>query len=122
MTAQRKRVLVIDDNRGVFIGLRAAMRADGRLEAVGPARGLAEAAALADGAHAATLDLTLTDSEGTDTARRFRAAHPDLPVVLYTGAVLAEQAAAYVNATITKGRIDELMDALAELTGAAPAD
>ena len=112
MPSPAHKVLVVDDNLGMWVGLRAALNCEGCFEAVGPARTLAEALTLASAADAAVLDLTLPDSCGVDTARRFRDTHPKLPVVLYSGLLLGDDADRYVNARVDKGRVDELLQTL----------
>lgn len=115
---QTRRVLIVDDHPGLWLGLKLRVRADGRFEPVGPAHTLADAIAKAAGCDAVVLDLNLPDIRGPQTAREFRRAHPNMPLVLYTGDALAGDVADLADATVRKGLLDELVDTLAQVTGA----
>lgn len=82
------RVLVIEDRREVAHLIEEALRgsAECRFEvcwSADLASGLLEAAR--NRCDAAVLDLSLPDSEGVETVRRFRAERPEIPIVVVTG-------------------------------------
>ena len=65
-----------------------------------------------DEADIVVLDLTLMDSEGAETVRRFKAGAPeDLPVVVYSALdeqALAEASQGIADASVVKGNVHEL--------------
>ncbi len=112
-------VLVIDDEPLVRTALRRTLAVSGFAvrEADGGEVGLRmiEAGAPA----AVVLDLNMPDMNGLDVLREIRAAHPDLPVVIYSGALdgklLAVLEANGASAIVGKGGSGELMAALRRL-------
>ena len=105
-----KKVLIVDDHRGAATGLSVAVQFDGRMTPLGPASTLESALSFVDEADIVVLDLTLMDSEGAETVRRFKAGAPEgLPVVVYS----ALQGAA--DASVVKGNVHELLRVLADL-------
>ena len=114
-----KKVLIVDDHRGAATGLSMAVQFDGRMTPLGPARTLESALSFADEADIVVLDLTLMDSEGAETVRRFKAGAPeDLPVVVYSALDeqgLAEASQGMADASVVKGNLHELLRVLADL-------
>jgi two-component system response regulator ArlR len=114
-----KKVLIVDDHRGAATGLSVAVQFDGRMTPLGPARTVESALSFVDEADIVVLDLTLMDSEGAETVRRFKAGAPkDLPVVVYSALderALAEASQGIADASVVKGNVHELLGVLAEL-------
>jgi DNA-binding NarL/FixJ family response regulator len=114
-----KNVLIVDDHRGAATGLSVAVEFDGRMRPLGPARTVESALSFVDEADIVVLDLTLEDSEGAETVRRFKAGAPeDLPVVVYSALderALAEASQGLADATVVKGNVRELLRVLADL-------
>jgi DNA-binding NarL/FixJ family response regulator len=114
-----KKVLIVDDHRGAATGLSMAVQFDGRMTPLGPARTVQSALWFVDEADIVVLDLTLTDSEGPETVRRFKAGAPEgLPVVVYSALderALAEASQGIADASVVKGNVHELMRVLADL-------
>ena len=71
-----KKVLIVDDHRGAATGLSMAVQFDGRMTPLGPASTVESALSFVDEADIVVLDLTLIDSEGAETVRRFKAGAP----------------------------------------------
>jgi DNA-binding response OmpR family regulator len=96
-----------------------AVQFDGRMTPLGPARTVQSALSFVDEADIVVLDLTLTDSEGPETVRRFKAGAPEgLPVVVYSALderALAEASQGIADASVVKGNVHELMRVLADL-------
>jgi PAS domain S-box-containing protein len=120
-----RRILLIDDEPVVRRTMAELLRAAGQTVHVaesGPA-GLAQlAAALPD---IVLTDLGMPEMSGVELARRVKAAHPRLPVVLLTGwgdtAMLSADDRAAVDRVLGKpARMAEVLRVVAELTG--PAD
>jgi DNA-binding NarL/FixJ family response regulator len=114
-----KKVLIVDDHRGAATGLSVAVQFDGRMTPLGPASTVESALSLVDEADIVVLDLTLTDSEGAETVRRFKAGAPqDLPVVVYSALeeqALAEASRGVADASVVKGNVHELLRVIADL-------
>ena len=95
------------------------MQFDGRMTPLGPASTLESALSFVDEADIVVLDLTLMDSEGAETVRRFKAAAPEnLPVVVYSALeeqALAEASEGVADASVVKGHVHELLRVLADL-------
>ena len=96
-----------------------AIQFDGRMTPLGPARTVESALSFVDEADIVVLDLTLMDSEGAETVRRFKAGAPkDLPVVVYSAVdeqALAEASQGIADASVVKGNVRELLGVLADL-------
>jgi DNA-binding NarL/FixJ family response regulator len=114
-----KKVLIVDDHRGAATGLSVAVDFDGRMTPLGPASTVDSALSFVDEADIVVLDLTLMDSEGAETLRRFKAGAPeDLPVVVYSALdeqALAEASHGIADASVVKGNVHELLRVLADL-------
>ena len=114
-----KKVLIVDDHRGAATGLSMAVQFDGRMTPLGPASTVESALSFVDEADIVVLDLTLSDSEGAETVRRFKAGAPeDLPVVVYSALdeqALAEASQGVAEASVVKGNVHELLRVLADL-------
>jgi DNA-binding NarL/FixJ family response regulator len=114
-----KKVLIVDDHRGAATGLSVALDFDGRMTPLGPASTVDSALSFVDEADIVVLDLTLVDSEGAETLRRFKAGAPeDLPVVVYSALdeqALAEASHEIADASVVKGNVHELLRVLADL-------
>ena len=115
-----KRVLVVDDYPGVTLALKVAFRLDGRFELAGSAATAAAGLEQLDGQDAILLDLHLPDMEGEESVRAFRAARPDVPLILHSAADDTPEVDAVrglVDAVCVKSEVDELLATLARLTG-----
>jgi DNA-binding NarL/FixJ family response regulator len=117
-----KQVLVVDDHPGVTLALRVSFRLDGRFEVADSALTAAEGLRKVDDRQdVLVLDLHLPDMAGPELVRAFRARRPDLPVILHSAAVDTPEVDAVrelVDAVALKSHVDELLLALARLTGA----
>lgn len=114
------RVLLVDDHPGMATAVRVMLRADGRFELAGVAGTLSEALAAGEDHDAVILDLNLPDAAGAEVVRRFARAHPGVPLVVHTAAGPDEPlgaAEALVRARVRKGSVDDLLAALAMVTG-----
>jgi DNA-binding NarL/FixJ family response regulator len=118
--ATPKRVLVVDDHPAVALALRLAFRMDGRFEVASSASTAAEAMECAGGHDAVLLDLHLPDMQGPELVRAFRSRQPAVPLILHSAVDDTPDVAAVrdmVDAVVLKSRIDDLLDALARVTG-----
>lgn len=116
-----KRVLVVDDHPTVTLALKVAFRTDGRFEVADSASTAAEGLRKLDDQDAILLDLHLPDMAGPDAVRAFRERCPDTPLILHSAADDTPDVRAVrdlVDAVALKSRTDDLLDALAKLTGA----
>jgi DNA-binding NarL/FixJ family response regulator len=115
-----KRVLVVDDHPAVALALRVAFRVDGQFVVSDSATTAAEGLRKIDAHDAVLLDLHLPDMAGPELVRAFRECRPDIPLVLHTAADDTPEVEAVrrlVDAVAPKSRIDELLEALARVTG-----
>jgi DNA-binding NarL/FixJ family response regulator len=115
-----KRVLVVDDHPGVPIALDVAFRMDGRFEVGDTARTGAEGLRKAPEADAVLLDLHLPDMEGEQLVRAFRECCADVPLILHSAADDTPEVRSVgdmVDAVAVKSHVDDLLAALARLTG-----
>lgn len=108
------KALIIDDHPGLGRALALAMRFDGRLEPLGPLPSLSAGLRMLDEADVVALDLSLGDATGLSGIEAIRAARPELPIVVYSGAPEAEleAAAELADAAIRKGAVNRLFEAL----------
>jgi CheY-like chemotaxis protein len=116
-----KRVLVVDDYPGVSLALKAAFRVDGRFELADSAATAAEGLEKLRAQDAVLLDFHLPDMEGVDVVRAFRFRRPDTPLILHSASDETpeiESIRELVDAVVVKSRTDDLLAALARLTGA----
>jgi DNA-binding NarL/FixJ family response regulator len=116
-----KRVLVVDDHPAVALALKVAFRMDGRFEIGADARTAAEGLRKLPGQHAVLLDLHLPDMAGLELVLAFRERDPEIPLIVHSAADDTPQAEAVrglVDAFVLKSRVDDLLAALARLTGA----
>ena len=119
------RVLIVDDEADIRLLLRAVLQPSRGFEVVGEA---------ADGASAVeavrrlrpelvVLDYRMPDANGVEVARSILAEHPGLLILLFSAFVnedvRAEAARAGIGACLSKERVFDLPDRLAELAGAA---
>jgi DNA-binding NarL/FixJ family response regulator len=117
-----KQVLLVDDHPGVALALKVSFRLDGRFEIADSACTAAEGLEKVDATQdVLVLDLHLPDLGGPELVRAFRARRPDLPVVLHSASADSPEIDAVrqlVDAVALKSRVDDLLRALAQLTGA----
>lgn len=114
-----RRVLVVDDHPAVALALRVAFRMDGRFELGGDARTAAEGLRQLPGQHAVLLDLHLPDLAGPELVRAFRERDPGVPVIVHSAADDTPEVEAVrdlADAVVLKGRVEEVLAALARLT------
>jgi two-component system, OmpR family, response regulator len=119
----KPRVLVIDDE-DTICELLSLYLADKGLE-VATVRSAAEARALAGRGQfdLVILDWRLEGTEGLDLLHLWKAQHPDIPVIIYTGAHLEEpriegSLACEADAVVRKGKpFDELFTAIFQSLG-----
>jgi two-component system response regulator NreC len=80
------RILIADDHAVVRSGLRALLAADPEVEVVGEATDGGEALSLADALapDLVLLDISMPPDSGIQTARKLKAAHPELRVLFLT--------------------------------------
>lgn len=116
-----KRVLVVDDYPGVSLALKAAFRIDGRFELADSAATAAEGLEKLRAQDAVLLDFHLPDMEGVDVVRAFRFRRPETPLILHSASDDTPEIRSIrslVDAVVVKSRTDDLLAALARLTGA----
>ena len=120
-TLTAKRVLVVDDSPGVALALRVAFRLDGRFEVGGTAATAAEGLQKLHGQDAVLLDLHLPDMRGDELVRAFAERGAGVPLILHSASDDTPEVDAVrgmVDAVVLKSRVDDLLAALASLTGA----
>lgn len=118
---ETKRVLVVDDHPAVALALRLAFRRDGRFAVADSAATGAEGLEMLDDQDAVLLDLHLPDMVGPAAVRAFRERTPDVPLILHSAAdetPAVDDVREMVDAVVLKSRLDEVLTALADLTGA----
>jgi DNA-binding NarL/FixJ family response regulator len=114
-----KSVLVVDDFAAVAIAMKLAFRHDGRFELAGSATTAAEGLAQLNGQDVVLLDLHLPDMSGEELVRAFRA-HSPAAIVLHSAADDTPEVDAVrdlVDAVTTKSQTDDVLAALAAVTG-----
>jgi CheY-like chemotaxis protein len=121
MGQQTKQVLVVDDHPVVPLALRVAFRSDGRFAVADVAATGAEGLRKLGGQDAVLLDLHLPDMAGSQAVAAFRERVGDVPLILHSAVDDTPSVAgvrAIVDAVVLKSRPDQLLLALACLTGA----
>lgn len=86
MTADRARILVVDDQALFSAGMSRLLAEDDRLEVVGQAADAIQAVELAETLkpHLVLMDLKMARTDGIETTRRLLAKQPDLKIVVLT--------------------------------------
>lgn len=110
MAEKRVRVLLVEDTESVRRFLADLLDVDG-FEIVGVAGSGAEALDLLHGnlgLDVVVIDFKMPDMDGIETARRARAARPELPIVMYTAYESAELevAARDVGVDVVVGKVE----------------
>lgn len=116
-----KHVLVVDDHPAVALALRIAFKRDRRFELAGTAATAAEGLERLDGQDVVLLDLHLPDLAGPELVLAFRERAPAIPLILHSAAddtPDVEAVRPLVDAVVQKSRVEEVLEALARLTGA----
>jgi DNA-binding NarL/FixJ family response regulator len=121
MSAMPTGVLVVDDHPAVALALKLHFRRDGRYAVAGSAATAAEGlrALAADKFAAVLLDLHLGDLDGVALVRAFRAAAPDVPLILHSAADDTPEVEAVrplVDAVTLKSDVGAVLAALESLT------
>ena len=115
-----KHVLVVDDHPAVALALRIAFKRDRRFELAGTAGTAAEGLERLDGQDVVLLDLHLPDLGGPELVRAFREQAPSIPLILHSAAddtPEVEEVRPLVDAVVQKSRVEDVLAALARLTG-----
>jgi DNA-binding NtrC family response regulator len=81
---RRAKVLVVDDEPSIRIGLRRALQSKGYEVGEAGSCAEAEAAFAASPPHVAIIDQQLPDGSGVDLLPRLRGVHPGVPVIMLT--------------------------------------
>ena len=121
MGSMAKHVLVVDDHPAVALALRIAFKRDHRFELGGTAATAAEGLERLDGQDVVLLDLHLPDLAGPELVRAFRERAPSVPLILHSAddaTPEVEDVRPLVDAVVQKSRIEEVLAALARVTGA----
>ena len=81
------RLLIVDDHPAITRGIGLALSRFPEIRIVGVAATIAEATriAAAEEFDVALLDVGLPDGSGTDLAKKLRAVHPDVAIVIFSG-------------------------------------